>query len=262
MKKFLNSFLLLALVASLYSCSKDSDDDDGKHGEAVVSFRLTDGPGDFDAVYLDIEGVEVTMEGHNKVELTPIRPGHYDILEFRNGTDTLLMEANLPAGKFQQIRLKLGGDSYVVVDGQTHPLETPSGQQSGIKLNLHNELAAGGAYDIWIDFDAAKSIHQTGNGKFMLKPVIRAYSALTDGRIRGYVLPLAAMTTVYAINGADTFAAIPDAVTGYFRISGLPEAKYQVWLDAGVAPYQDMIIPDVQVSFGTEANIGTITLQP
>lgn len=257
---------LIALLAGgvlLSSCSKNDDDDNNNNnngGNATVKMHLTDGPAEYDAVYLDIQRVEVTMEGRSAVELNVARPGVYEILQFRNGLDTFLAQTSLPPGKINQIRLILGNNNSVVVDGDVEPLTTPSGQTSGVKLNLNQTLEANGAYDIWIDFDAAKSIHRTGNGKYMLKPVIRAYSALTDGRIVGNVLPLAALTTVYAINGTDTFAAIPN-LSGYYRFSGLPQGTYRVWFDAEGPGYNDKFMTDINVEFGKEQNLGTIVLE-
>lgn len=253
-------------ISGLYSCSKDDSTSNNNNnnnttngGNATVSMHLTDAPGDYDALWLNIQQVEVTMDGHEPQTIGLIRPGMYDLLSFRNGLDTLLVRASLPAGRINQIRLILGDGNKVVVDGQEHDLTTPSAQQSGLKLNLNDTFAANGAYDVWIDFDAAKSVHQTGNGKYMLKPVIRAYSAATNGRIKGYVLPAAALTTVYAINGVDTFAAIP-APDGYFIISGLPAANYQVVMDAADATYQDATLSNVEVKFGLITDIGTTTL--
>jgi hypothetical protein len=262
MKKILLASSMAILMGSVFltSCSKD-DDNNNTAGKATVNMHLTDGPADYDAIYLDIQSVEVTMAGSNAVTLTPINPGLYDILEFSNGMDTLLLKASLPAGTINQIRLILGPNSSIVVNGVTHPLNTPSAQESGVKLNLNQTLVANGAYDFWIDFDASKSILQTGNGTYKLKPVVRAYSALTNGMIKGYALPLAALTTVYAINGLDTFSAIPDPINGYFLISGLPAGSYNVLLDAGVLPFTDSMINNVSVTYGNQTDLGTITLQ-
>jgi hypothetical protein len=226
---------------------------------ASVSFYLTDDPSNYDAVYIDIQQVEVTMEGHTAIALTPIRPGVYNLLDFRNGLDTLLMRADLPVGKIGQIRLILGSNNSVVIDGQTYPLNTPSAQESGLKLNLQQEFVAGGAYVVWIDFDAGKSIVETGNGKYNLKPVIRAYTQVTDGRIKGYVLPPAAMATVYASNGTDTYAAIP-AADGYYMFTGLPAGTYTVTYDAAVLLYLDVTLNNVSVAYGQTTNLGTTTL--
>lgn len=238
---------------------KDDTTPPDKSQMANVSFYLTDDPASYDAVYIDIQQVEVTMEGSAAVALTPVRPGIYNLLDFRNGLDTLLLRADLPPGKIDQIRLILGSNNSVVVDGEVHALNTPSAQESGLKLNLKEEFSAGGSYVVWIDFDAGKSIVETGNGKYNLKPVIRAYSQQTDGRIKGYVLPTGALVTVYATNGVETYAAIP-AADGYYMFTGLPAGTYSVTYDAAAALYLDVTINDVVVAYGQTTNLGTTTL--
>ncbi len=250
-------------VCTLFSCKKDDDTTNTSNNAttAKVSMHLKDDPSHYDAIYIDIQSVELTMAGNSPLALTPIRAGIYDILRLRNGLDTLLLTTNVPAGKIEQIRLILGNNNSIVVDGNSYDLGTPSAQQSGVKLNLHQTLEAGAAYDIWLDFDAGKSIVHTGNDKYKLKPVIRAYSALTDGRIKGYILPFAAYTTVYAYGSVDTFAAIPNVIDGFYSFSGLPAGSYTVFFDAAAIPYLDTSV-NVQVNYGTEVNLGTITLHP
>ena len=48
-------------------------------------------------------------------------------------------------------------------------LTIPSGE---VKLNRGFDLAADGTTTIVLDFDGDKSIHQTGNGAYMMSPVI------------------------------------------------------------------------------------------
>jgi hypothetical protein len=224
--------------------------------------HLTDGPSVYDNVYLDIQQVEVTMTGSAAVTYAPFRKGVYDIMKFRNGIDTLLMKATLPPGTINQIRLVLGSNNSIVVDGASYPLNTPSAQESGVKLNLNQTMVANGAYDIWVDFDAAKSIVQTGAGAYKLKPVINAYSASTNGRIKGYILPLNSKATVYAISGTDTLAAIPNSADGYFKISGLSAATYRLWIAPGILGLQGYSHLNVAVNAGTEVTVGTLTLVP
>ncbi|WP_276133484.1 DUF4382 domain-containing protein [Polluticoccus soli] len=252
--------LLIGVCAStMTSCSKGNDDDNTS-ATAKVNMHLTDAPADYEHVYVDIQRVEVTMQGSSAVTLTPIRPGVYDLLDFSNGIDTLLLTTNLPTGTIEQIRLVLGTNNSVDVGGQSYAMTTPSGQTSGVKLNLNQSLQANQSYDFWIDFDAGKSVHETGNGKYMLKPVIRAYSALTNGKIKGVALPLSALITVYAINGPDTFSAVPDITTGGYAFAGLPAGTYSVMLDAGVVSFVDTTVANVQVQYGTTTDVGTILL--
>lgn len=260
--KIFSAVLSLGFISllSLSACKKDNDTTpQPQQQKANVDLRLTDAPAEYDAVYIDIQKVEVTMEGSAAVTLDPVRAGVYNLLEFRNGLDTLLLRADLPPGKIEQVRLILGSNNSVMIDGQMHMMNTPSAQQSGLKLNLNQEFEAGGSYTLWVDFDAAASIHETGNGKFQLKPVIRAYSSKTDGQIEGYVLPIAALTTVYVTNGVDTYMAIPEN-DGYFNIHGLPEGKYSVTFDASVLAYTDVTINNVDVTYGQKTDLGTTIL--
>lgn len=183
-------------------------------------------------------------------------------LVLRNGLDTLLARTNLPAGSIGQIRLILGNNNSVVVSGVSHPLTTPSAQESGVKLNINQTFVAGGAYDIWIDFDAGKSILQTGAGVYKLKTVIRAYGSLTRGEIKGYVLPLNSFATVYAINGTDTASAIPSPIDGFFSINGLSAANYTLVVNPGILTLQPFSQANIQVAYGVENNLGIITLHP
>jgi len=245
-------------VWGAYSCKKDNNNNGSS---AQMNLRLTDDPGNYDAVYIDIQQIEFKQEGQNSITLYPGRRGPYNILSFRNGLDTLLVNASVPPGKIEQIRLILGSNNYVVDGGVTYPLNTPSAQESGVKLNLHTTMDPNVSYDIWLDFDAGKSIVKTGNGSYKLKPAIRAYSVVTNGRIEGYVAPLNAFATVYAVIGTDTSVAIPSRTDGHFVIGGLSEGGYKLIVVPAVPVYASASI-NVNVSFGLVANVGTITLLP
>lgn len=252
------SVIALTVCGIFSSCSKDSDE----KGMAKVNVHLTDGPADYDAIFIDVQSVEIHSDVSGWVSVAPVVPGVYNLLDFSNGLDTLLCTANLPVGHISQMRLVLGNNNSIIVNGVSHPLATPSAQQSGLKFNIHQELVANGSYDIWIDFDAAKSIVEQGNGGYSLKPVIRTYTALTNGKIKGFVLPVTAEAVVYAIHGTDTFSAIP-AADGHYMFCGLPEGTYNLWFDAASSTgFQDFYLPDVTVSFGVITDLGITTLLP
>jgi hypothetical protein len=154
-----------------------------------MSVYLVDGPATFDKVYLDIQSVQVkasTDASENDWQTLNIgRKGIYNLLDFKNGLDTLLGTIVLPAGHISQVRLVLGTNNNVVIGGVSFPLTTPSAQQSGLKLNINADLTAGVDYRLWIDFDAARSIVQTGAGSYILKPVIRTFTQAESGAIKG-----------------------------------------------------------------------------
>src|SRR5689334_10345446 len=133
MKK--RTLFCLAAMA-LFSCNNDDK-------MARLEVRLTDAPGDYDAVNIDIIGMELHTEGagdNDGWRTIPVNGGIYDILELAGGLDTLLTAAETPAGSISQIRLILGENNSIVVDGKEKPLSTPSAQQSGLKLNVHTTL--------------------------------------------------------------------------------------------------------------------------
>jgi hypothetical protein len=141
------------------ACNKDS-------GTVTrLSVKMTDAPGAYDAIYLNIEEIQVLSAGGESTLAVGTTP--FDVLRFRLGRDTLLASQDVPSGLLQEVRLILNPTgNTVVVDGVSHYLTTPSGQTSGIKLKVQEELTAGVAYTLLLDFDAAKSIVLMGNGKY------------------------------------------------------------------------------------------------
>lgn len=160
-----SSLLAIAAVAVL-GCKKM---DNTGH----MTVKMTDDPGDFEQVNVDIREVLVHVEGHGWVNL-PTNQGVYDLLTLQNDITTVLVnEGELPAGHLNQFRLVLGGSNTVKVDGVYFPLATPSAQQSGLKININADVAPNETYELLIDFDAGESIVEEGNGGYSLKPVIK-----------------------------------------------------------------------------------------
>lgn len=257
-KQLVLPFWALVCASGLFgACSKTES---GSVGTAKVDLRLTDAPGAFEALYLDVQGVEFHTNEAGWVTVDSVVPGLYNVLKLRNGVDTLLARSELPAGTLSQVRLILGEDNSLVVDGEEHTLTVPSGQESGLKFNVHQELLPNGSYTVWTDFDAARSIVQTGNGSYQLKPVIRVFTEQTNGRIKGIIEPMSANPVIYAISDADTASAIPDA-DGFFLISGLQETDYTVIVEPdSISGLETDTIADVPVRFGIISDLGTITL--
>jgi hypothetical protein len=249
--KRIAGFLLLSVF--WLACSEDNQ-------TAKLEVRLTDAPGDYEEVNIDIQSVEInSSEGNSGWTTLDVESGVYNILELTNGLDTLLATAELPAGRISQIRLILGDNNSVKVNGETKPLSTPSAQQSGLKLNLQAELTEGITYTITLDFDAARSIVKRGNGTYSLKPVIRALEKATSGSIKGTVTPLEASPAVFAISGTDTVATAYTDEAGKFMLRSIPAGSYTVSFDpkTGYVPQQK---ESVSVTLGNVTDLGTITI--
>jgi hypothetical protein len=260
-KLFILFIPLAAGLLILAACRKSNS----TSGQSTLEVRLTDDPSPYDAVYIDVQKVEVNVSADSGATsgwqtLPLLRPGVYNLLDFRNGIDTVLASVNLPAGTLSQMRLTLGSNNSVVVNGQSYPLKTPSAQQSGLKFNIHATLTSGIVYRLWIDFNAGSSIVTTGNGGYILKPVIRTYSEAIGGSIKGYLLPGIAKPEVFAIQGTDTLLALPDSATGYYFFGGVNAGSWKLNLNALDSTYKDTTI-NVSVTTGVVTNAGTVTLK-
>ena len=227
----LKSLLLATVIA--FGFTSCSDDDTAEEGTAQLTVRMTDAPGDYDHVWVDVQDVMIKTEaavGEEEAEwesLTNVETGRYDLLQLTGGVSQLLVDVEIPAGYLDQIRLVLGPDNVVVVDGVEIPIATPSAQQSGLKLNVQQELEAGETYAYLLDFDVDESVVMNGNSGYILKPVIRMSAMANTGSIMGKVHPTDFQSLVKAQNASHTISAYTDE-SGNFILHGVPAGTYKV----------------------------------
>lgn len=253
MKKisFILSIMMMGIVMN--SCS----DDTAK--SYPVAIKMTDAPGPYDAVFVDVQGVEITGSGGETVVLNA-KKGIYNLLDLSNGVSALIATDTLETSKVEQIRLILGSNNTVVLDGINYPLSTPSAEQSGLKLQVHQTLQQGILYEILLDFDANKSIVATGNGTYKLKPVIRTIQTAISGSIKGKISPVGlAVVTAVSATDATLFYSSNVNINGEFMVMGLPAGNYNVTITP-ILPLLPAIKSNVLVSSGLITDVGTIVL--
>ena len=194
-------------------------------GSTAMSVRLVDAPSSgYLEVNVDVQTVEIASDGGWITLGTPNRV--VNLLALTGGvSDTLVDGAPLPAGHYGQMRLILGARNTVkLLDGTVAPLKVPSGQQSGVKLTVNFDVQPGTTADVYIDFDAHRSIfvHEAGaSGKYMLRPTVRAYDRLETGSISG------------TFTVAGTLAPLPGAVvTAQTVTAGTPAVVRSATTDA------------------------------
>ncbi len=258
MKRLMKLSLLAIVLLAFTACS---DDDKNENQTSRIMVHLTDAPGDYDAVFIDVQDVVVKYsDGEGEVSLGNINTGIYDLLELTGGLTALLADEEVPSGNVSQMRLVLGSNNSIVVDGETFALATPSAQQSGLKLNINQTLEAGILYEFILDFDVEQSIVVQGNGGYLLKPVIRASTVAESGSITGQVLPVGFQTLVTASNGTDTISAYT-ATNGQFELYGVPDGTYTVTIEPEAASgFSIMVLENVVVVNGEVTVLGTINL--
>ena len=263
LKKITPLFLMLLLVGMVALSCNDSDD---SGGTSRIKVSMTDAPGDYDAVFIDVVDVKIkssTDTGESGwVSLSNVTPGIYNLLDLTGGVTVLLADAEVPSGFVGQIRLILGDNNTVVKDGVTYPLNTPSAQQSGLKLQINQTLLPNITYAFLIDFDVNQSIvvQAGGSGNFNLHPVLRITSEAISGSISGTItnigVPVMASVTV---NGVVVTANTDE--NGVFVLHGIPDGTYTVTLTpdltSGLAA---LTIENVTVVNGQVTALGSISL--
>ena len=273
---------MIAMVLVFSACTKS-----GVNENSSVAIFLTDGPGDFDAVNIDIQKVEVKVDKDEKYKRDDNRnrmdddkddhmkrkddfgewidlgfaPKIIDVLSLRNGIETQLGTANIDAGTVRKIRITLGTKNTVVKTGVTYDLLLVNETSNFLYIKLydnHRERGNRNDVKVWVDFDIANSIVEA-NGKFYLKPVLRPFCNANFGEIEGKVLPLDAKAVVRVSDGAGFNAVALPSREGEFKVRGLNDGTYTVTVE-GLAPYKSQTIRNVVVKKGEETKIGTITL--
>lgn len=248
-------FLLLGLVSVLFiSCSDDSESNE----TYTYKVRMTDAPAPYDAVYIDVQGVEVKSSNGSTFTLDT-QAQVYNLLELSNGFSIEIASDVITEANVSQVRLILGPNNSVVIDGQTYPLSTPSAQQSGLKLNVNQTLSANIENTLLIDFDAHQSIVVEGNGSYSLKPVLRVIDVQINGSVSGSISLVGIPATVTAISsGGVEFTTIVND-QGEFIISGLNPGTY-TFVITPEDPYLPLTIENVEVMAGSNTDLGVVVI--
>jgi len=177
MKTLMKKLMMVALLSLVFisGCKKKDE-----YGSMTV--QMTDAPGDYLHVYVDVKQVDVhysNNQGNNGWIALATNAGVYDLIALQNNVTAVLSNGvQVPAGKVNQMRLLLGNNNTVVLsaDSSSHALTIPSSYNTGIKLNVDATVPANQNVTITLDYDADASVSKNGNGEYMMSPVIKVKS--------------------------------------------------------------------------------------
>lgn len=299
--------LAVILILLLTGCGNSSS---GTAQPGTLTVSLTDTPAcGYDEVNVTVSKVRVHQSGSvgpngaGWSDITLVPPRKINLLTLNDPTQPNLAletlgQTPLPPGHYTQLRLVVEvnhGSSppfanSVVLSGTTTeiPLDTPSGLQSGIKLNHQFNVPSGEQVDLLLDFDACRSIVRHTDGTYALKPVIRVIPFVVNG-IEGFVDPsiLGQNVLVTAqVNGEIVRATVPNSnlgtptLLGKFFLARLDApATYDVVITAdnhativianvpvqtstSVTPISSEALPIVLSASATQTVNGTVALNP
>lgn len=289
-KQIILAMLMIVSSALLFTSCKKSDSAQMPNGKQELSLYLTDGPGFFDQVLVDIKSIQVLVDttkdtrkndtcnwdrlgayigstlGNRKdsglvwTSLT-INPGVYDILKLRNGVDTLLAATQIPKGAIRLIRIEIGTRNSVVKDSVSYPLYWPTNAPNYILVKLkghETEEYLPNRLRLWLDFDVNRSIIQERDNKFYLRPFFNFFVEKRTASVSGKVAPKDAQAVLTLYNGTDTAYALPNR-EGEFKIRGLKDGTYSLYINASNG-YQDTTYNNIVVAAPKNTSVGFIQL--
>jgi hypothetical protein len=121
--------IVAAAILMFTSC-----EDKSNSSYSGLTVKLIDAPANYEEVNLDVKGIEVhaanSSDSTDGWTTLNAAAGIYNVLDLTNGVDALLASARIPSGEISQIRLILGSNNTIKVDGETHPIMVPSSLKS------------------------------------------------------------------------------------------------------------------------------------
>lgn len=204
----------------------------------------------------------------------------FDLLQLQNGVRTALLDADVPAGIWDEFRFVIDEAQITLVDGRVFPLKIPSGEQSGLKVKVSPSIVVAGGLspELLIDFDVDESFVVQGNAKtpagikgFLFKPVIKAENLSASGRVVGTVTsnertPDDASDDVptpgveVSVHAGGVVAAVTSTDTlGAYVLPGLPPGIYE--LRAEHRLFLPAQVPGVEVAKGNQTRVD-VSLMP
>ena len=275
--------VVVAIVLLLVGCSGNSSNSQSGFVNVSVSDPPTcSAPsGPYSHVFVTVTDVTIHASANARpndsgwVDLTPNlknSPQQVDLLAQANTECFLAMLGSgteLQAGNYQQIRVLLAPDNspipgnqcssapgspancvVLAADNSVHALTLTSEAQSGLKIPSGQiaggnfTISAGETKDLDIDFNACASIVATGNGRFLLKPVLHAGEVGLSSAINGTVIdsstgnPIVGGTTVVVLEQKDASgvdrviqSTLADA-NGNFVLCPVPAGTYDLVVTA------------------------------
>jgi len=282
-KKITSGIVTIFILFLCINCSSSTEVDN----TARVQLKLVDAPGDY--VGLNVEIIDIQYNNSEDGEWQSFKPEtayplQVDITDLIAGTSLLLTDEMIPAGMLHQIRLVLGDNNTVEIEGEmvddtpgeiiTEHLTTPSAQQSGLKIKLNQELEAGFVYFFTLDWLVNESIVKAGNSeKYILKPVIRVSAEVSSGSLKGTVTedllddtienPPLFNATISIYEDVNLIAQTTTNEAGEYMLHGIPPGDYR--LEISLTDYNSYSSPaeaPITISLGEILDYGEVKLVP
>lgn len=213
-----------------------------------------------------------------------------DLVPLTNGVELLLVDATVPVGTYDQVRLIVDAGEVVLkptaVVQDDHVFNTadgdlffPSGAQTGIKVKIENDIVVTTqlSSDLLLDFDLSRNFvfngpvtHAPGVKRVLFTPSVRALNVSTAGSVAVTVLsdnvtpansgddfPIEAATVRLLDGSATVVATGTTGADGKAVVSVVP-GTYDVEIEA--SGHTSKTVQNVAVVLANLSAIGDVTL--
>lgn len=233
--------------------------------------KMTDNPGDYVGVEMEIQKVEAYLEGSGWVTLNN-EAQFVDVAKLTNGKAAVLAyKTQLQAGHYTQLRIVFGNENRLTLFAEAgdnsgfrivHTTDLTYSGNHEVIVNIDVQVDATAGTEVLVDFDIAKSIIKDLNG-YVVKPAIswlKDTKTAVTGEVKGTISAAVVLT-----NGQDSVSAYTD-MEGKFYLRGMKPGVYKAiiypaWktlIDAMRKPYEleGVVVVDGEVHY-----LGEITVQ-
>lgn len=259
MKRILVLTLMIVCAGfTIQSCKKDN-----KATQGQMEVRMTDSPGDFVALNVEIVKIEAYLQNSGWVTINESSQ-EINIMTLTNGAEVTLANATtVQPGTYTKLKLTFSGENSLTFNGangsNTVNLSFGSNFQGQVEVPIQCTVTSGITASILLDFNVGSSIAQAGGG-YTLNPVIAEIvdpSTGVQGQVSG--TSQAAISLSNASYNASTFINS----NGYFMIKGVPDGTYTLKIEArgqGEVVASQKSIQNVTVTKGQIKSLGSIQI--
>ena len=242
--RFVLNAVLATTIFAFASCEKDivgefgngnqngNNNGNASRDKGVFVVELTDAPGDFAALEMEIASVDAYVENEGWVNLNS-ETQFVNILELTNGNDlTIASETSANAGMYTHVRITFGQDNSLTLHSDLTmgglglsgevTMDVAFQGSHEVVIEVNEELESGDTASVLLDFNVAQSVIAEAQA-YVIDPVITEIEDAETG-VQGQI-DAALNAAILITNGTDTASTYADA-QGSFIIRGLAEGEY------------------------------------
>lgn len=221
-------YAAIASVVGLSACKKEDIDNNLNNTQKNgITVKMTDAPGDYAMLNVEIEKVEIYSESSGWITLSN-ESQVVNVLELTNGNSVVLgSQSGIDAGMYTQVALHFGTDNELMVHDGGETTNFDLSGQGAVIIDINQNIDANTHSEVLLDFNVAESIHMNGSGSgtvsITIDPSIHYVEdeeTGVSGHIEGGIFAAIEMS-----DGESTFSTFTNA-NGDFTLQGLAAGTY------------------------------------